>query len=58
MKGVISNFASLFTKLPWPEDSDRSYQSSSQAATCPSVFHIRWRLHSVPFNAERQAGKL
>ena len=24
----------------------------------PSVYHTRWRLHSVPFNAERQAGRL
>ena len=34
------------------------FRSSSQAATCPPVYHTRWRLHTVPFNAERQAGKL
>ena len=35
-----------------------TFQSSSQAATCPSVYHTRWRLHTVPLIAERQAGKL
>ena len=24
----------------------------------PSLYHTRWRFHTVPFNAERQAGKL
>ena len=48
----------LFTKLPWPGDSEGTFRSSSQAATCPPVYHTRWRLHTVPFNAERQAGKL
>ena len=24
----------------------------------PPVYHIRWRLHTVPFIAERQVGKL
>ena len=48
----------LFTKLPWPGDSEGTFRSSSQAATCPSVYHTRWRLHTVPSSAERQAGKL
>ena len=48
----------LFTKLPWPGDSKGIFRSSSQAATCPPVYHTQWRLHTVPFNAERQAGKL
>ena len=48
----------LFTKLPWPGDSEGIFRSSSQAATCPSVYHTRWRLHIVPLIAERQAGKL
>ena len=48
----------LFTKLPWPGDSERTFRSSSQAATCPPVYHTRRKLHTVPFNAERQAGKL
>ena len=48
----------LFTKLPWPGDSERTFRSSSQAATCPSVYHTQWRLHTVPFIAECQAGKL
>ena len=48
----------LFTKLPWPGDSEGTFRSSSQAATCASVYHTRWRLHTVPLIAERQAGKL
>ena len=48
----------VFTKLPWPGDSEGTFQSSSQAATCPPVYHTRRRLHTDPFNAERQAGKL
>ena len=48
----------LFTKLPWLGDSEMTFRSSSQAATCPSVYHTRWRLHTVPLIAERQAGKL
>ena len=47
-----------FSKLPWPGDSEGTFRSSSQAATCPSVYHTRWRLHTVPLIAERQAGKL
>ena len=27
-------------------------------STCPSVYHTRQRLHTVPFIAERQARKL
>ena len=48
----------LFTKLPWPGDSEATFWSSSQAATCPPVYHTRRRLHTVPLIAERQAGKL
>ena len=48
----------LFTKLAWPGDSEGTFRSSSQAANCPPVYHTCWRLHTVPFNAERQAGKL
>ena len=48
----------LFTKLSWPGDSEMTFRSSSQAATCPSVYHTRWRLHTVSLIAERQAGKL
>ena len=48
----------LFTKLPWPGDSERTFRSSSQAATCPPVYHSRRRLHTFPLIAERQAGKL
>ena len=48
----------LFTKLPCPGVSEGTFRSSSQAATCQPVYHTRRRLHTVPFNAERQAGKL
>ena len=48
----------LFTKLAWPGDSEGTFRSSSQAATCPPVYHTRRRLHTVPLIAERQAGKL
>ena len=37
---------SLLAKLPWTKDSDVTFVSSSQAATCPaSVYHKRWMLH-------------
>ena len=48
----------LVTKLPWPGDSERTFRSSSQTATCPPVYHTRRRLYTVPLIAERQAGKL
>ena len=48
----------LFTKLPWPGDSEGTFRSSSQAASCPPVYHTRRKLHTVPLIAERQAGKL
>ena len=48
----------LFTKLPWPGDSEGTFRSSSQAATCPPVYHTWRRLNTIVFNAERQAGKL
>ena len=28
----------LFTKLPWPGDSEGTFRSSSQAAPCPPVY--------------------
>ena len=55
---VIVIYYFLFAKLPWPEVSEGTFRSSSQAATCPPVYHTRWRLHTVPLIAERQAGKL
>ena len=48
----------LFTKLPLPGDSEGTFRSSSQAATCLPVYHTWRRLNTIPFNAERQAGKL
>ena len=45
-------------KLPWPGDSEGTFRSSSQSATCPPVYHTRRRLHTVPLITERQAGKL
>ena len=48
----------LFTKLPWQGNGDKIFRSSSQAATCPSVYHTHMRLHTVRLVAKRQAGKL
>ena len=48
----------LLTKLPWPGDSKGTFWSSSQAATCPPVYHTRWWLHSVSLIAESQSRKL
>ena len=39
-------------KLPWPGDREGTFWSSSQAATCPPVYH------TVRLIAERQARKL
>ena len=47
----------LFTKLPRLRDSEGTFRSSSQAVTCPPVYHTRYGLHTVPFIAERQVGK-
>ena len=56
---IVIAIPCLFTKLPWPGDSEGTFRSSSQAAiTCPPVNYRRWRLHTLPFNAERQVGKL
>ena len=52
---VIIHF---ITKLPWPGDSEGTFRSSSQAATCQPVYHTRRRLHTVSLIAEHQAGKL
>ena len=48
----------LFTKLPWSGDSEGTFRSLSQAATCPPVCNTRHRLQTVPLIAERQARKL
>ena len=48
----------LFTKLPWLGNSEGTFRYSSQAATCPPVYHTRRRLYTVPLIAERQAWKL
>ena len=47
----------LFIKLHWPGDSGGTFRFSSQAATCPFVYHSWRRLHNIPLIAERQAGK-
>ena len=54
---MICNYI-LFTKLSWSGDSEGAFWSLIQAVTFPPVFHARWRLHTVPWIAERQAGKL
>ena len=36
----LNNYSNvLFTQLPWPGDSEGTFRSSNQAATCPSVYH-------------------
>ena len=52
-QNLICNYI-LFTELPWPGDSEGTFRSSSQAATCPPVYHTRRRLYTVHFNAECQ----
>ena len=37
----------LFTKCPWSGDSEGTFRSLSQAATCPPVYHTWRRLHAV-----------
>ena len=44
--------------LPWSGDSEGIFWSSSQAVTCPPVYHTRWRLQAVPLIVERHGGKL
>ena len=39
----------FFTKLSWSGDSEETFWSSIQAATCPFVFYKRRRLHTLPF---------
>ena len=59
MKCCVILTACLFTKLPrLVRDSEEIYWFSSQVATSLLVYHKRWKLHFVFFNAERQTGKL
>ena len=57
-------FFYLFTKLPWPGDSEGTFWSSSQAATCPPHLSttrgggFTFTLSLQSLIAERQAGKL
>ena len=46
----------LFTKLPWPGDSEGTFRSLSQAATC--LPHTVEGLHTVLLIAESQVGQL
>ena len=49
---VITSF---FSELSWARESEGSFRSYGHAATCPPVYHMRWRLHTVPFSTERQS---
>ena len=40
-KIVIAITYFLITKLPWPGDSEGTFRSGSQAATCPPAYHKR-----------------
>ena len=44
----------LFSKLPWPGDSEGTFRYLSQATTC--LPHWHWRRHTVPSIAKRQPG--
>ena len=39
-----------FYSPSWAGDSEGTFPSSSQAATCPPVYHTRWRLHLLLLN--------
>ena len=43
----IDVITSLSTKLPWPEDSEGTFLSLTQAATC--LYRTWWRLRIVPY---------
>ena len=55
---IVIAIASVFTKLPRPEDNEGAFWYSSHAATCPSVYHTRRRLHTLPLTVEGQVRKL
>ena len=38
-----------YYQVAFLEDSEETFRSSSQAATCPPVYHTRWRIHASPF---------
>ena len=47
---IFSIFIShLFPPQVGQERAKRTLRSSSQAATCPSAYHTRWRIHAVSF---------
>ena len=45
-------------RVAYARTQQSTFRSLSQAATYSLVYHTRWKLHTVPYNAERQAGKL
>ena len=47
----------LFTKLPWPGDSEKTFRSSSQAATCPPVYHTRVPLAERDFLCDQRSDR-
>ena len=49
---------SWLTKLLWQGDREGTFLPSSQAATCPPVYHTPWRLHTLPLIAERHVEEL
>ena len=48
----------LTIKMFWPKDNEGTFGFSCQAAACPPVYHTLWKLHTLPFNAERQVETL
>ena len=51
---------SHFTKLPWPGDVKVpfGFRVKLPPVQDPLVYHTRWSLYTLPFNAERQARNL
>ena len=46
----------IFDRVALAVDNEETFRSSSQAVICPSVYHTRWRRHTVPLIAKRQPG--
>ena len=52
------NVINFFLSFLGQETAKKLLGLFSQAALCPPVYHTRGMLHTVPFIAECQAGKL
>ena len=55
---IIWSLHFLFTKLPWPGNSEGIFLDFESVSICPPVYYTRRKLHTVLFIAERQTGNL